>query len=228
MARPLAAGHRAAARHGRGTLTPPFPPPTMPTTHPLTNTSQIITWNDYGESHYIGPIRPGVPSGAQRYVANMPHDNWRDILPHYIDAYKSGNATAPAVAPAAEKLVFWYRLNPARSGSAGGTTGNSPAVNPNEPVYDPSVVAQDKVFLTVLVASPADVRVQIGAGPATALRATTGGINHFSVPFNGQTGNVTFAVQRDGRDVVQAEGPAITDACADGLVNWNAFVGGSS
>ncbi|SLM37963.1 alpha--glucanase [Lasallia pustulata] len=48
---------------------------------------EIISWNDYGESHYIGPIRsPGIPSGAARYVDNMPHDDWRAFLPFYIAA----------------------------------------------------------------------------------------------------------------------------------------------
>ncbi|KAL2125844.1 hypothetical protein VTI74DRAFT_2520 [Chaetomium olivicolor] len=37
--------------------------------------------NDYGESHYIGPIRNNA-LGAMRsapfdYVSNMPHDGWR-------------------------------------------------------------------------------------------------------------------------------------------------------
>ena len=52
---------------------------------------QIISWNDYGESHYIGPIRPsGIPQGAQWYVDadTTPHATWLDLLPHYIHAYK--------------------------------------------------------------------------------------------------------------------------------------------
>ncbi len=154
----------------------------------------------------------------------MPHDNWRDLLPHYIDAYKSGNTTTPSIDQ--EKLVFWYRLNPAHSGSTGGTIGNQKPQNTD--LYDPTLLSQDKVFLSVLVGGPADVNVQIGGNSVTSLKATTSGVNHFSVPFNGQTGNVSFAISRNGESVVKAAGPAITDACADGLVNWNAYVGGSS
>ena len=157
----------------------------------------------------------------------MPHENWRDLLPHYINAYKSGNTTTPVIND--DKLVFWYRINPSGSGSTGGTPGTAPYDQQNGmPVYSPSVVSQDKVFLSVLLRSPADINVQIGDNHATLLRATTSGINHFSVPFNGQSGNVTFAVSRDGESVVKAAGPAITGACKNGLVNWNAFVGGSS
>ncbi|KAI9707599.1 MAG: hypothetical protein M1836_000560 [Candelina mexicana] len=188
---------------------------------------EIITWNDYGETHYIGPIRAGgVPDGSQHYVSGMDHDHWRTLLPFYIDAYKSGNATMPTID--AEKLVFWYRLNPSGAGSNGGTTGNNPAQG--QPVVDPAQASQDKIFVSVLVKSPADVTVQIGSNAPTSLKATTAGVNHFSVPFNGQTGSsVSFAVSRNGQQVVSAKGNGITNNCGDnGLVNWNAWVGGSS
>jgi hypothetical protein len=44
---------------------------------------EMLTWNDYGESHYIGPIRAaGIPAGAKWYVQNNPHDAWRIQLPY--------------------------------------------------------------------------------------------------------------------------------------------------
>lgn len=154
----------------------------------------------------------------------MPHDHWRDLLPYYIDAYKSGNTTMPKIDE--EKITFWYRVNPSQSGSTGGTAGRAP-FQQELPNYAPTVVSEDKIFVSVLVSSPADVTVQIGANQATSLQAKTSGVNHFSVPFNGQTGEVSFAISRNGQSVVKAAGPAITGACKDGLVNWNAYVGGS-
>jgi hypothetical protein len=185
---------------------------------------EIITWNDYGESSYIGPIRPGgIPTGAQRYVNGMPHDSWRAALPYYIDAYKSGNTTTPNIPQ--DKLAFWYRINPSKSGSAGGTTGNNPQY---QPVVDPTAVAQDKIFINAIVTKPADVTVQIGGNPPTTVKATTAGVNFLVVPFNGQTGDtITFAIVRDGQTVVTATGKGITNNCVDGLVNWNAWTGES-
>lgn len=89
---------------------------------------QIITWNDYGESHYIGPLRDGVYGAFGKglapynYVLDMPHDGWRQLLPYWIDTYKNGRATI-----AQEKLVIWYRLYPAASVvcADGGTTVSS-------------------------------------------------------------------------------------------------------
>lgn len=54
---------------------------------------QIISWNDFGESHYIGPLRPHVPDvyaeGAETWVAGFRHYGWRDLMKPYIKAYKS-------------------------------------------------------------------------------------------------------------------------------------------
>ncbi|KAI9728279.1 MAG: hypothetical protein M1834_007772 [Cirrosporium novae-zelandiae] len=185
---------------------------------------EILTWNDFGESHYIGPIyETGIPSGSERYVSSMSHDAWREALPYYIAAYKSGNSTVPNVTE--EKIVYWYRPNPASSGSTDGTVGNNPDYQPTLP---PAELSLDKIFVNAIVSSPASVSVQIGSNTATTLKAMTSGVNHFSVPFNGQTGNVTITISRDGQTVATVEGAEISDSCDDGIINWNAITGSSS
>jgi|TARA_R110002003_G_scaffold279_12_gene18112 hypothetical protein len=60
---------------------------------------QIISWNDYGESHYIGPLDSRQYSAfttgraPYNYVENMPHDGWRTLLPFLISMYKTGTAS---------------------------------------------------------------------------------------------------------------------------------------
>ena len=205
----------------------------------LTLLVQIISWNDYGEAHYIGPIHdPGIPEGASHYVTNHSHDAWRTFLPHYINAYKTWNGTNLAHTSQAadghsskypvsyaERINYWYRLNPSTSGSANGTTGNNPAMGQHE--IEPGKVSQDRVFLSALVFEPRTVKVQIGDNTPTILSACTAGINHFSVPFNGQTGPVKMAIMRDEGEIVTVTGPVITDQCTDGMVDWNAVVGSS-
>ncbi|KAL8757831.1 MAG: hypothetical protein Q9184_004112 [Pyrenodesmia sp. 2 TL-2023] len=183
---------------------------------------EIITWNDYGESHYIGPLTnaSGIPEGSRRYVENMPHDHWLDVLPYYIAAYKSG--TAPAVRT--DKAQLWYRLSPAAAGSNGGTVGNAPWELPK----DANAVVQDRVFFTALVKEPSTVSVQIGTTAADTFQVASAGLFHSSVPFKGRTGKVTLTVSRDGRAVMPVvTGAAIVASPPNGLTNYNAWVGGS-
>jgi hypothetical protein len=143
------------------------------------------------------------------------------MLPYYIDAYKSGSLSTSG---AAEKISYWYKLNPGLSGSADGTTGNNPSY---QATVSPELVTTDKIFLDVLVSAPSDVVVTIGSNTPTTLQATAAGINHFSVPYGSQVGAVTMQVMRNGAVVVSVTGPAITTTCLNGNVNWNAYVGTS-
>jgi hypothetical protein len=186
-----------------------------------------VTWNDFGEAHYIGPIHDdSIPEGAQTYVDNMQHDSWRTLLPLYIDMYKSGNNLPGLGASQAEKITYWYRKNPSDSGSANGTTGNNPAQG--QTILSPGEVSQDKVFISVLIKESSQINIQIGENQAETLPIGSTGLNHFSVPFNGRTGNVTITIIRDGCTILQTNGPAITDDCENGNVNWNALTGESS
>ncbi|PWY79592.1 hypothetical protein BO70DRAFT_371662 [Aspergillus heteromorphus CBS 117.55] len=176
---------------------------------------EIITWNDYGEAHYIGPIHEaGLPTGSASYVMGNPHDAWRTLLPHYIDAYRGGvNGSNSTSLSYDDKVVYWYHVNPSDAGSANGTTGNNPSMG--ETAMNPGLLAQDMVFVTALVNSTSQVYVQIGSSEPTVLQAT-GGLNQYSVPFNGQTGAVQVSIRRNGKQVVSATGREITEECEDG------------
>lgn len=91
----------------------------------------------------------------------------------------------------------------------------------------PGEVAQDRVFVSAFVPEPSDLYVQIGENPPTVLSAQAAVINHFSVPFNGQTGCVRFTIVRDKEEMASAVGPAITTQCRHNKVDWNAYVGSS-
>jgi hypothetical protein len=55
--------------------------------------------NDYGESHYIGPLYDKameaftIGNAPSNFAQNMPHDGWRLFLPYVIDLFKTGTAT---------------------------------------------------------------------------------------------------------------------------------------
>ena len=187
---------------------------------------QILTWNDYGESHYIGPLHTeNFPKGSEVYATDNPHDAWRDLLPYYIAAYKNGNSSSIPVTE--EKIVWSHKINPANSGSASGTVGNDPQ-NPQQTTYSPGQLNLDAINLDVIVQEPSEVTVQIGDNTPTVWQANVAGPNHFLVYWNGQTGTVTYTVSRNGQTVLSTTGATITADCVNGVVNWNAVVGSSS
>ena len=161
---------------------------------------EIITWNDYGESHYIGPLRSddfGLFSYGQapfNYASGMPHDGWRAFLPYVIDTYKTG--IAPAIT--AERVVSWYRLNPNTACGTGGTTGNT--ANQSQIEVPPSTLDLDAVYFSALLSSTADFEVTIGNTTQTGSWRNTpaggNGIYHGSAPFNGALGQVTVTIWR--------------------------------
>ncbi|EEH33153.2 alpha-1,3-glucanase [Paracoccidioides lutzii Pb01] len=209
---------------------------------------QILTWNDYGESSYIGPIhKNGIPDGAAEYVDGKPHDGWRALLPHFIAAYKMNGRTisqynkqekanscklvarSKILCPVksqqpADIITFWYRVNPGMAGSAGGTTGND--ANHGQQTLSPTEVSEDKVFVTVFAQRPSTIFVQIGEWPEIMVQLSSG-LQHFNVPYGSFRGQVKITLWRDGKMLVKTTGPEITDSCVNGKVNWNAFVGSS-
>lgn len=193
---------------------------------------EIISWNDYGESHYIGPIRQkamGAMATGQApfdYVSNMPHDGFREVLPYVIDMYVHNTTTI-----AEEKLVYWYRKTPAASCNDGGTTGNTASQLQYE--FPPAQVVQDRVFFSAILEEEADVSVTIGgetvAASWTAVPDDKIGHYHGSVEYGGRTGPVVVTVSRAGQTLLSGTGVDISTSCdVNGLQNWNLWSGSAS
>ncbi|KAI0646055.1 glycoside hydrolase family 71 protein [Trametes meyenii] len=77
------------------------------TSVPLT---QVLTWNDFGESHYLGPVR-GMQPMSQQWVDGMDHQAWLDLMQYYITAYKTG--LYPDIRK--DRVFLWSRLHPANA-----------------------------------------------------------------------------------------------------------------
>lgn len=71
---------------------------------------EMITWNDYGESHYVGPLSSiHGDDGGSKWVNDMPHDGWLTLSKPFIAAYKNKD-TNVANYITDEHVVYWYRL----------------------------------------------------------------------------------------------------------------------
>ncbi|KAK4187536.1 mutanase [Podospora australis] len=121
---------------------------------------QIISWNDWGESHYIAPLdntqwglfEPGNGNAPFNYVDAMPHDGWRTHLPFLIDTYKNLNPTVGQ-----ESVVVWYRKSLGRNCGTGGTTGNTASQMQLE--YHPADVLSDNIFVMALLGRNAQLAI---------------------------------------------------------------------
>lgn len=188
---------------------------------------EILTWNDFGESHYIGPQPPytaDVPDQAQWY-SYLPHTAWLNDLPYYIQKYKNGG-TEPSADSYTPHITFWYRLNPKAACSDDGTVCNS-AEN-GQSTYPAIDCATDAIFFSIFTPSTATVSVSVGGEAQTPQTATAAGLFSGSFDLNGLTGAVNIsATMSDGSTLGPVVGPDITTSCTNDDVNWNAWVGGS-
>ncbi|KAJ5224090.1 hypothetical protein N7468_008632 [Penicillium chermesinum] len=115
---------------------------------------EIISWNDYGESHYIGPLNEkgfqlfDADKGSYNYARGMPHDGWRLQLPFAIDVYKNGTASVKQ-----ESLVMWYRT---QSESA---CGNKSSVDDD---LKKAGAHKNQIFFSALLGSNASIKATFG------------------------------------------------------------------
>ncbi|KAK1596682.1 family 71 glycosyl hydrolase [Colletotrichum navitas] len=189
---------------------------------------QIISWNDYGESHHIGPLRSNAMEAFEvgkapfNYALGHPHDGWRHTLPFLIDSYKA--AVQPAIRN--ESLTTWYRSSPALACKDGGTTANTASQSQN--VLTAAEVVRDKIFYSALLTSAAEVTISVGGrsqkGNWTSTPEGGKGMYHGSAPFLG-TGDVVVSMTKYGIEIAKIEGRPVSNECPGGMTNWNAWVG---
>jgi hypothetical protein len=200
---------------------------------------EIISWNDWGESHYIGPLQSDANRAAQvftpgrapfDYTKGMPHDGWLATLPWFIELYKS---TSGQTTMANEVLSAWYRPNPVTYSpcNRNGTTLNTHSQYQQEFLPDKSELV-DRIFFTVIAASSPTVTVTIGGSSVTVTMSHTpyGGIGayHGYADFSNSNKVGTVVVKAStakSPNMVVPNTIAITTACSNGLTNYNAWAG---
>ncbi len=161
--------------------------------------AQIISWNDFGESHYIGPIINKATYALDKefgnapfnYVNNVGHDGFRKFLSFIIQLSKTGVATVGT-----QGVRMWYRNSETSACGFSGTVGNTASQLQLE--YSPAVIVQDKIFYSALLGAAATVTVTVGGvslgATWTDIPPTGVGIYHGSVSFAGKTGKVVVTV----------------------------------
>ncbi|CCG82461.1 Glucan endo-1,3-alpha-glucosidase Agn1 [Taphrina deformans PYCC 5710] len=175
---------------------------------------EIITWNDFGESSYIGPLTGATPYDSEinssAWVNGHDHTAWTDLAAYYIQAYK--NAAYPTVT--SNKLFWWYRTH-----SKDASATSDPYGKPTNYGY-----ADDNIYLSVLLTGSATVTVTSGGSSQTFNGVA--GMNHFQY-LGFSTGTPSVSITMGGSQVLSVSGPAAI-VSSPSIYNFNPVVSSSS
>lgn len=167
---------------------------------------QIITWNDYGESHYIGPIQGDQPN-SQAWVDGCNHTAWLDMTTYYANAFKTGSF--PEINQ--DKIYLWARPHP------------RDAVASSDPVGKPQSyqLMEDAVYAVVMATSPSKVTLSTGPSSSQTFDVPAG-VSKLSVPISAG-GTMYGKIERDGNSIVELN-PQFTFDPNPKTYNYNAVV----
>ncbi|THV05334.1 hypothetical protein K435DRAFT_745710 [Dendrothele bispora CBS 962.96] len=179
---------------------------------------EIISWNDYGESHYVGPIKGAQPTGSEAWTNGMGHEAWLPLTAYYAAAFKTGsfpNVTKDSGAEFGEKMFMWARPHPAQAEASQDGVGKVLG----------SELAEDSVWAITLLAEPANTTTPSKSMSLRLKRSVSAGLSKLSVPISVPD---SVSQQQGGRGV----GVSL-DAGKEGFVfvsnpeqfNFNAWVG---
>ncbi|KAH7885391.1 glycoside hydrolase family 71 protein [Phlebopus sp. FC_14] len=167
---------------------------------------QVLTWNDYGESHYIGPIEGAQPN-SQAWVDGFDHTGWLNLTLYYATAFKTGSY--PTVTK--DQIIMWSRPHPALATAP-------------DPVGQPAnfQITQDKVWAVVMATSPANVTVSTSSTQSQTF-SVAAGLTKLSVGIQAG-GFMRATLQRNGQTAIDLQPQNFTFNPNPPSYNFNAFV----
>ncbi|KAK6908144.1 hypothetical protein I203_102145 [Kwoniella mangroviensis CBS 8507] len=188
---------------------------------------EIISWNDFGESHYIGPLL-GAQPGSERWTEGMDHEGFRVMIKYFIQKWKNQICRSPEKdSPSNDgngdkgKLVVWYRTQSRDMSTAQDRVGKP----------DHSEWAQDLLNFFILLPTSQysskdtfTLHIQNGGHSHRPIPLEVGTVNLIPVPF--YTGQVSFQVMKYGKQVIiEGKGMDVSQDGAGGGWNYNMWSG---
>ncbi|KAF9456639.1 glycosyl hydrolase family 71-domain-containing protein [Collybia nuda] len=169
--------------------------------------AEMISWNDYGESHYFGPIKGAQPDRTT-WVNNIPHTAWFDMSQYYITAFKTGSY--PLITQ--DVIYYWARPHPATA-----TASSDPLSHPTGFDWSPDVL-----WAVVFSTSPSTVTLSCGSSSQT-FDNVAAGVTKLKIPL--APGKITVTMIKNGATVINQTPSDYTFATNPSLYNYNAYVG---
>ncbi|WWC86171.1 uncharacterized protein L201_001044 [Kwoniella dendrophila CBS 6074] len=172
---------------------------------------EILTWNDYGESSYIGPIEGALPAGSDVWTNGFDHQSLNSLTKYYAQAFKTGSY------PTIEKdeIIMWARPHSHDATASNDSTGKPTGWN----------YTQD--YLWVVVLATADSQVTLTSGSNSQTFSVSAGLNKLKLSLS--EGSISGSITRSGQTIASYNaGSAFTYTTSPQTYNYNYFVGSSS
>ncbi|KAJ7772013.1 glycoside hydrolase [Mycena maculata] len=167
---------------------------------------QVISWNDYGESHYICPTVRGAQPASHAWVDGFPHGAWLHLNAFFAHAFKDG-----VYPPIQQDAIFlWGRPHPREA--------HAPESVPRPANWE----LTDDVFWAVVLCTEA-ATVSLYAGDQDERMFTVGaGLTKLSQPLKVGAG-MRVAIRRRGVVVAECNAEGFRFEGRPSVYNFNAF-----
>jgi len=173
--------------------------------------TEIVTWNDYGESTYIGPIKGMLPITSNLWVDGFPHTGLATLTSYYATAFKTG--AYPAITK--DTITMWSRPHPASANALVDIVGR-----PTNWQW-----TDDNLYAVVLATAPATVTLYSGSTSQTF--NVQAGLSKLKIP--SAVGGIGGTITRGGATVASySSGSDFQYTLHPMSYNYNYFVGSSA
>ena len=171
---------------------------------------QVLTWNDYGESHYMAPIHGAQPN-SEAWTDGMDHSGWLELNQYYATAFKTGSF--PAIET--DKIIMWSRPH--------ATKATSPDPIPQPTNFE---IFEDAVWAVVMATEPSEVTLETSDSSKKTFNVPAG-VTKLAIPIT-PGGTMKGTVVRNGQTVVELNPTEFTFEGSPKTYNYNAFVASAS
>ncbi|TFK45075.1 glycoside hydrolase family 71 protein [Crucibulum laeve] len=170
------------------------------------NIVQIISWNDYGESHYIGPIKGAQPN-SQAWVDGYNHEAWMHLNRYFMKAFKTG--AYPTIEK--DQIFLWARPHPKD-------------VHASEGVPRPTnwELTDDTLWAVILATTPATVEIYTTEVKKEIFEVKAG-LTKLSCALT-PDGGMRATMRRSAQTVAECNPVGFRFERRPGVHNFNAFV----
>lgn len=180
---------------------------------------EVLTWNDAGESHYVGDFWQEQIAGTDEgdYADGYDHTGWQQVIKPFIAAFKNNASDISQITPGGDSPVgaLWYRPLLTSASCSSSITNYQQG--------------QDAVNFAVILPSDGYTIEVYSNSQVIGNFSGVAGLNYQSVPGLQAGGGQSISVLQDSNVVASANGTKnVLTQSSNSTCNWNYEVVGLS